>query len=139
MCDFNPDDDLAFNLQQHQRWVKMFPNIKPYTGPFVQLDLTKTYYCPRCRDFNNPLVLNKSKTVLYCDRDHNVCEYEFKHLAERKRSSTFLEASYSLPLTEDDKMSYLNNKTLSEALRKRLGDRLGNPAEHPTSLPLKTK
>lgn len=139
MCDFNPDDDLAFNLQQHQRWVKIFPNIKPYTGPFVQLDLTKTYYCPRCLDLNNPLVLNKEKNSLYCNKDYNYCEYEFKHLPERKQSLTFLEASYKLPLTEEDRQHRLNNSTLAGALRERLGEQLGNPEEHPTSLPLKTK
>lgn len=94
--------ELAFNVEVAQSWIRNFPGIKPYEGPFAHLDLEQPWFCPRCVNLKKPLLLNPSKTLLYCSEHTEVCDYEYANFEERKKSNTFLTEGYHLPLSLKD-------------------------------------
>ncbi|QGZ14364.1 hypothetical protein [Photobacterium phage PDCC-1] len=100
----NPEQELAYNVEQCEVWNALYPtvNFKPYTGPFKHLDLTETWFCPRCRDISKPLVLGSSKLTLFCPSNAYKCEYSYSNFEERKKRKSFLSEGYSLPMSLND-------------------------------------
>lgn len=98
------EQELQYNLERHEEWSKSFPNIKlqPYRGPFKHLDLEQTWFCPRCRNLNKPLVLSTNKLTLFCTAPAHTCEYSYSNFEERTRRKSYLGEGYSLPLSLGD-------------------------------------
>ncbi|UVD32254.1 hypothetical protein [Vibrio phage phiKT1028] len=116
MIECNPAEELAFNLERRDEWQRSYPllDMKAYQGPFVHLDLSQTWFCPRCCDLSKPLQLNATKTALYCTESDQVCEYSYANFEERKRRGTFLSHKYSLPLTLEQGRDFMLNRVNRE-------------------------
>ncbi|AGB07188.1 hypothetical protein [Vibrio phage VP4B] len=137
MCECNPSEELVFNEEQKNVWQKAYPLItmEGYQGPFAYLDLTLTWFCPRCCDLSKPLLLNREKTVLYCDSHPHTCEYTYANFETRKAKRTFLSSQYRLPLSleecRDNVLKRLELDVLGmKQQRDRLGTRIEEKQEH---------
>lgn len=133
----NPSEELAFNEEQRVEWQKAYPLItmEGYQGPFAHLDLTQTWFCPRCCDPSKPLLLNREKTVLWCDSNPEVCEYNYANFEKRKEKRSFLSSKYHLPVgLEECRDRVLRRMELDvagmEAQRARLKERIEEKREH---------
>ncbi|AUR81062.1 hypothetical protein FDJ25_gp062 [Vibrio phage Aphrodite1] len=113
------DQELDFNLEQLKEWEQHFPNLslKAYLGPFKHLDLTQTWFCPRCRNLDKPLLLSSDKETLYCDSHPHECEYNYSNFEKRKVKKSFLGEGYSLPLSVNDVANISLRKFEDEKLK----------------------
>lgn len=93
------------NVARGESWIKH--GLKPYEGPFPELDMSKTWHCPECRELNRPLKLSSNGLTLYCTNPAYVCmegpcEYGYSNAEGREVGKIFWSSGYELPLSTNE-------------------------------------
>lgn len=101
-------DEYTKNLERGEDWMRNF-GLKPFKGPFLDIDIDRELYCPACRTRLKKGISHQIE-FLYCPNpspiagglDVEYCEYEYKPSNLRDITKTFLSENFRYPLTVDE-------------------------------------
>lgn len=92
-------DEYQKNLERGKKGKWLEYGLKPFSGPFHDIDMHQEWYCPSCQSLNAKLILSKDQLELYCNHNIYECEYSYCNKEGRDQRQYFVSSGFRYPMT----------------------------------------